>query len=231
MGAPLPLCLPDHPLLLEQCCAVPRLDPHPDPARHQVACRRSASPARHPRPPTRACPAPSVSSALMLLVPSLNPNRFRGVACSRRGRRGAAEAQLRILHRDGAEADPGQVAHRVHRDLRVVGARLDADVAAAAGGVEDLVGELRQVGQRGGALVGDAEPVLAVLSKNDGPNPIVRVSWERRQPERLAGILRRRIGIAADRTVRHGSSPRVIRSAISVHCLQQVDDVGRGCRS
>ena len=47
------------------------------------------------------------------------------------GRRRAAEAELRPAHARRAERDPGQVADGVHRDLRVVGARLDAQVAAA----------------------------------------------------------------------------------------------------
>ncbi len=46
-------------------------------------CRRAATPARR-RLPTQTCRASaSVSSSLMLLVPSLKPIRLRGVACAR----------------------------------------------------------------------------------------------------------------------------------------------------
>ena len=80
-----------------------------------------------------------------------------------RGRRRAAEAELGPAHRDGAEADPGEVADRVHRDLRVVGAGLDAQVAVAAVGVEVVGREVRQLAQRRRLAVPQAEPVLAVL--------------------------------------------------------------------
>ena len=61
---------------------------------------------------------------------------------------------------DHAHAEPGQVAHRVEGDQRVVGAGLDAQVAAGVVGVEVLVGQRRQLGQRGGLLPGQAEPVV-----------------------------------------------------------------------
>ena len=77
----------------------------------------------------------------MLLVPSLKPIRLRGVACARLVVRRAPEAELRPAHHDDAAADAGEVADGVERDLRVVGARLDAEVAAAARRVELVAGE------------------------------------------------------------------------------------------
>ena len=50
-------------------------------------------------------------------MPSLKPNRLRGVSCDAAGRRGPAEAELGPADRRGAESQPGQVADRVHGDL------------------------------------------------------------------------------------------------------------------
>jgi hypothetical protein len=62
--------------------------------------------------------------------------------------------------RDDAHADPGQVPNRVEGDQRVVGASLDAQIAAGVVGVEVLVRQRRQVGQRGRLARGEAEPVV-----------------------------------------------------------------------
>ena len=192
----------DHPLLLEQRGAVPGLDAISNAPRHQVGA--AGQPVR-----TVALGHPDVLVqgvgvlGLEVVGSVLEPEHVSGRRLFARRRRRPAEAQLRILHRDGAEPDAGQVADRVHRDLRVVRARLHADVAAALGGVEDLVGELRQIGQRGWALVGDTEPVLAVLLEERRPEPDRQCQLRRGQAQRLTGIVRRRVGIAADRPVGH----------------------------
>lgn len=117
----------------------------------------------------------------------------------RRGR--LAEAQLRPADGDLAEADPGQIADRVHRDLRIVGACLHTQIAAAARPVEVVAGELRQVDQRLGAPVLDAEAVLAVLLEERRADAEGQREPGRRQPERLTGVVRRRLGEPAHRAV------------------------------
>jgi hypothetical protein len=76
-----------------------------------------------------------------------------------RRRRRTPEAELRPAHADHAHADPGKVADGVHRDLRVVGARLHADVAARDGGVDGVAREGRQVRERARLPGREAEPV------------------------------------------------------------------------
>ena len=88
-------------------------------------------------------------------------------------RRRAAEAELRPAHHDAAAADAREVAHGVEGDLRVVGAGLDADVAAALRRVERVVAERRQLLQRRRALRREA---VAASSNSDGPRPKVIVS-------------------------------------------------------
>ena len=106
----------------------------------------------------------------MLAVPSLNPKRFRGVAWLGRGRRGAAVAELRPAHRRGAEPDAGEVADRVHGDLRVVGAGLHAQVAVAARGVEVVGREVRQrLSAAGRRSASPNRSLPSAFSKRVGP--------------------------------------------------------------
>jgi len=56
----------------------------------------------------------------------------------------------------------------VHRDLRVVGTGLDAQVAAAAVRVERIAGEARQVGEGSGPAAGQAEPVTRIGMREQG---------------------------------------------------------------
>ena len=129
----------------------------------------------------------------MLAVPSLKPKRLRGVDCDGRRGGGAAEAELRPAHRDRAEADPGQVADRVHGDLRVVRAGLDAEVAVRLLRVEHVGREVRQRAQRLRLPVGEAEAVLAVLVAEER-----RTEAEGdRQPARVAARSPRRCRPAA----------------------------------
>ena len=132
VGPPGALLPSDHPFLLLQRGVVPRLDAHPDPPRDQVGA--AGQPVRavalgHPHIAVDRVGLLSLEVAGTVLEPEQVSRR--GLLTG--GRRGAAEAQLRVAHRDGPEAHPGQVADRVHGDLRVVGARLHADVATAAG--------------------------------------------------------------------------------------------------
>ena len=131
-------------------------------------------------------------------MPSLKPNMLRGVAWRLRGRRRAAEPELAPAHRDDPEAHPHQVAHRVHRHLRVVGAGLDDDVAARARRVEVVaeegraaraapraVGRPGRTGRRTARAVADRHGEVA-----------------RREVERLAGVLRHVPRPAADDAAR-----------------------------
>jgi hypothetical protein len=61
-----------------------------------------------------------------------------------------------VRHR--AHTDPGQIPHGVEGHERIVGAGLDAQIAAGVVGVEVLVGQRRQVGQRGRLARRQAEP-------------------------------------------------------------------------
>ena len=110
-------------------------------------------------------------------MPSLNPNRFRGVVwlVEVDDVRPNPSCDQRIAARP--KRDPGQVADRVHGDLRIVGAGLDAEVTVGPGRVEVVGREVRQPSQRRGLPVGEPEPVLALASRNrPGPKPKVMVS-------------------------------------------------------
>ena len=86
----------------------------------------------------------------------------------------------------------------MHRDLRVVGAGLDADVAVAAGRVEVVPDEPGQVLQRGWLAVGEAEPVIEEgRTVADGDGEVRRV-----EVVGLAGVLGGTVGTAADDAAR-----------------------------
>ena len=93
-------------------------------------------------------------------MPSLNPNMLRGVTWV------VLVDDVRpnpsCYHRTETtpKPEPHQVAHRVHRHLRVVGAGLDAEVAARARRVEVVAEERREVLQRRRPAVGQPEPVV-----------------------------------------------------------------------
>ena len=145
--------------------AVPGLDVHVDPAGDEVGA------AGHPGGPRVVAAArptrsrSSVGAVLGLEVGGavLEPEQVARRGLAGRRRRGAAEAELGPAHGDRAEADPGEVADRVHRDLRVVGAGLHAQVAVAARRVEVVGREVRQLAQRGRLAAREPEAVLAVL--------------------------------------------------------------------
>lgn len=88
------------------------------------------------------------------------------------------------------------------RYLRIVGARLNSDIATTATGVEGVAGEPRQIGQRGGSAGADSEPVAALGVGEQRRSESDRQCQPRRgQVERFAGIGRRVVGSRADRAV------------------------------
>ncbi len=97
----------------------------------------------------------------------------------------------------------------MHGHLRVVAAGLDAEVAARGLRDERLAGEARQVDERGGAAVGDAEAVDAVGGREQR-----RAEAERdgeaggRQVERLARVVGRGVVRSVDRSERARGSAR-----------------------
>ena len=124
-----PLLAPDDPVLLRQPHAIPRLDEHRDLAGDEV---------RAPRHPCRliGCRDPHVVGERLGVVgedvrravleaEEVPRGRLRGGRARR-----AAEAELRPAQPRAPEGDAAEVADRVDGDLRVVGARLDAQVAA-----------------------------------------------------------------------------------------------------
>ena len=140
-------------------------------------------------------------------MPSLKPSRLRGVACCGRRRGGAAEAELGPAHRDGAEPDPGQVADRVHGDLRVVGAGLDAQVAVAARrGRGCRPGSAAARGAAAGCRSASPNRSLPSFSNRVGPNPKVRVRpaafSPRASPVSVGGASYGVGGVLADRAAR-----------------------------
>ena len=149
-------------LLLGEPDPIPGLDEHLDLARRRGTCRRRATPGVARSAPRRAASTAAVSSARMLLVPSLKPIRLRGV-CWVDGRlRRPPEAHLRPADGRPAEGDARQVAHRVDGDLWIVGADLDAQVAVAPLRLERVADERRQPLQLGRSSGGQSEPVDAV---------------------------------------------------------------------
>ena len=148
---------PDDPLLVGERRAVPDLDQVPDPPGDHVAAtdhpgRLVAGGDPHVLVELGGA-GPEVVGAV------LEAQQVPGRALARGGRRGATEALLRPPHPHDAPAHPGEVADGVEQHLGVVAAGLHAEVATAAGGVEGVAGERRDVGQRGRAGRGQAEAV------------------------------------------------------------------------
>ena len=161
----------------------------------------------------------------MLLVPSLKPNRLRGVCAAGRGRGGLAEAQLRPADRDRAEADPGQVADRVHGDLRIVRAGLHAQVAAAAAGSSLSPGKCGRsasaAGRRSAARSGPGRPARTATGRSRRSASAGTAAARAPRRCRPAGPRR-----AAGRAARRPRGPAVIRRRPRVQSLQQPDQFG-----
>ncbi len=207
-GAPSALVRPMTGSCSPQRLPVPGLDGHVDPAGDQVRAAGQPVAPSGPRPAgTQTCSSSaSGSSALRFIVPSLNPNRFRGVVWRSRwttyGRSRAATSARRP-----AEGDPGQVADRVHRDLRIVGAGLDAQVAVGPGRVEVVGREVRQplAAPRAAGRRARSGPCRLVAEQR-GPEAEGDGQPGRRQPDRLAGVVRRRVVRRRSRADRAGAS-------------------------
>ena len=131
-------------------------------------------------------------------MPSLKPKRFRGVCWARGRGGGAAESELGPADAYPAESDPGQVADGVDSHLRIVGAGLDDDVAAAAVGLQVIAGEVRQVDQGVGAAAVQAKAGLAVLLEQARAEAKREGEFAGAQAQGLARVLRRRVVGAVD---------------------------------
>ena len=164
---------------------------------------RYVPPASQPRaaPPspgwTQTCrSSAAVSSAMMLAVPSLNPNRLRGVTCAGEVDDVRPKPELRPPDARRAERRPRQVADRVHGDLRVVGAGLDDEVAVGARGIEVVGREVGQLDERLGEPGGEPEPVArraAAPREQRPPEPEREREPGGREADRLAGVVGRRV--------------------------------------
>jgi hypothetical protein len=128
-------------------------------------------------------------------------------------------------------ADPaGEVPNRVEGDLRVVGARLHAEVATASGRIELVARQSRQVTQRRRAVA--PEPEALVEHRRAEAERDREVG--RREPSRLARVLERRQrlgpGVAEGASARHAlrrGRPRPEQFA-QVRATQAVGDVEGG---
>lgn len=86
------------------------------------------------------------------------------------------------------------------RDLRIVGAGLDGDVATAARRIEVVGGKVRQIHQRGGPEVGEAEAVVEQRrSETDGEG-----QPGGRKVQCFTGVARRSVSAVAGRAVLGG---------------------------
>ena len=143
-GAPGALGAADGPLLLVEGRGVPGLDEHPDSAGDQVGAAGQpvgpASPSPDPHEPVQR----RLVLGLEVVGAVLEAEEVARGRLGRAGGRRPAEAELRPAHAHHAGAEPDEVADGVHRDLRVVRAGLDAQVAAADRRVELVAGERRQ---------------------------------------------------------------------------------------
>ena len=118
-------------------------------------------------------------------MPSLNPIRLRGVPSS------AVPAQKPLCTQricGGAIGQRGELAHRVERHLRIVGAGLDRKVAAAMRLDQLVAVEAGQIDQRRGALRRQAVAVLAVLDEQAGAEAEGEGQPRRRQPDHIAAV-------------------------------------------
>ena len=131
----------------------------------------------------------------------------RGLLVERRLRR-AAVPELRPAQLRAAEGDAAQVADGVHRDLRIVGAGLDAQVATARLRVEVVAEEGREPFEPLRPARGDAVAVFARLGREQGGTESDRDGQSGgRQALRFTRVVRWRFGRSADRTGRADLQP------------------------
>jgi len=202
----------DQRLLLARRRPVPRLDVHVDPPGDQER------PAREPLGVVVVAPVhPHVlvdgPAVLGLEVGRavLEPEQVaRRLLRRRRGRR-TPEAELGPAQRRAAEGDAREVADGVYGDLRIVRARLHAQIPFGARRLQGVGGEVRQPPQATGLPVRQAEPVVAVLVAEQR-----RAEAEgerepgRREAERLAGVGGRGV-VRQRRPTAHRAAPGHLR--------------------
>ena len=170
IGAPEYLLPPDHLLLKVDLRAIPMLERDPDAPGYDVAA------AAHPVRPFVADPDDVVEAfwsvgrdvapgAGRIAGSVLEAHQIaRRFACRRlREKAGLAPTELR-----GAIRQAGQLPDGVEGDHRIVGARLDRDVAARLRGVELVAVEFRQVDERRRPLGREAVTVGSVLDEQPG---------------------------------------------------------------
>ncbi len=97
--------------------------------------------------------------------------------------------------------------------MRVVGADLDAEVAAADPGPQVVPEEMGQVDERSRAVVREPNRLCPALPKRAGPNPNVMVRSDGPRPTASPVSLGGLLPVRTEPT----SSPRVIRAAAADH--------------
>ena len=209
----------DHLLLKVDLGSIPMLERNPDPARDEIAA------AAHPAGPLVADPDDVVEAreehralappSAGLFVPSLKPIRLRGVSPG--GVRGRNPVCAQRICAD-AIGEAIQLAHRVKRDLRIIGAGLHRKIAAGARGLQLVAVEFGQVDQRLRPLGGKPVAVHAVLHEQPGPEAESERQPRRRQAQRRA----RRPAPSTAESSPSGRAvcPDVIRAAASVQSAQ-----------
>ena len=211
----------DRLLLVGERRAVPDLDQHPDPPRRRGTCRRAATRAVDASDPDVLGERVGVLELdVVRAVLEAHQVARRVLRAARRGR--AAEAELRPAHHDDAAAEPREVAHGVERDLRVVGARLDAEVAAAlAPGRARRPPNAGSSTQRAGRF--DARPKRSCRRRKRRRPEAERDRQPRgREPDRLAGV------VAAARSESSFDRPGGLAGASSAQPPPSTSAAGRG---
>ena len=162
-GAPLSLRRPIIVLLVVERGRGPRPRSACGCAARRGTCRRASTPAAPPRRPRRAAPSPAGSSTFEVVRAVLEAHQVARrsaavlvVATCGRSRAGVQRSDGR------AASEAQQVADGVERDLRVVGARLHAEVAVAAGRVELVAGSGPSGASAAGRRRAQAEAVAPV---------------------------------------------------------------------
>ena len=197
-GAPSSLCAPEDLLLVADPVDVPGLQQHPDLAHDLVgaAVEPRLVAAVDPHEPGHLVVGLDVAGAV------LEPQQHARGLLPRAGR-GPAEAQHRPVGDDDAAADPGEVAEGVVADLRVVGARLQAQVATGELRIEQVAVQGGQVGEQRRFEPRQAEP----LTEHRRPQPERHGQAGRAQPVRLAGVAR---GLELRRRLHRADRPAVL---------------------
>ena len=172
----------DELLLLAERRAIPLLDPDPDLAGDEIGA------AGHPLETRRGC-GPDVPGHPVALagieIGGAVLEAHQVARCAAASVGGGEKALLEPPERCAATPVTGEVPDRMERHLRVVGARLDADVAARLGSVELVLLEQGEVGQLGRPLGGEAVPAV----EQPGPEAEGDRQPGRIEPTGFAGVV------------------------------------------